>query len=108
MYAIYAEDTDRREHKGGSRALEQLMPVVYGDLHRLAQRYMALELPEHTLQATAWYTRRTCGFWIRPAQAGRTKRTSLPCPGARRDITISAFLLTAFSGRRGDPESLPR
>jgi hypothetical protein len=27
---------------------------------------------------------------------------------SRRDITISAFLLTAFSGRRGDPGSLPR
>jgi len=38
---------------GDEGALEQLMPVVYGDLHRLAQRYMAHERPDHTLQATA-------------------------------------------------------
>jgi len=29
------------------------MPLVYDDLHRLAQRYMAQERPDHTLQATA-------------------------------------------------------
>jgi RNA polymerase sigma-70 factor, ECF subfamily len=29
------------------------MPVVYGELHRLAQRYMAHERPGHTLQASA-------------------------------------------------------
>lgn len=29
------------------------MPLVYNDLHRLAQRYMAQERPDHTLQATA-------------------------------------------------------
>jgi len=39
--------------EGDQGALDQLMPVVYGDLHRLAQRYMALERPDHTLQATA-------------------------------------------------------
>ncbi len=29
------------------------MPLVYDDLHRLAQRFMAYERPDHTLQATA-------------------------------------------------------
>jgi RNA polymerase sigma-70 factor, ECF subfamily len=29
------------------------MPLVYNDLHRLAQRYMSDERPGHTLQATA-------------------------------------------------------
>ena len=29
------------------------MPVVYDELHRLAQRYMSRERPGHTLQATA-------------------------------------------------------
>jgi RNA polymerase sigma-70 factor, ECF subfamily len=39
--------------QGDSRALEQLMPLVYKELHRIAQRYMNNEAPEHTLQTTA-------------------------------------------------------
>src|SRR5579862_3364277 len=39
--------------EGDQGALEELMPVVYNDLHRLAQRYMADERPGHTLQPTA-------------------------------------------------------
>jgi RNA polymerase sigma factor (TIGR02999 family) len=39
--------------EGDQGALDQLVPLVYNDLHRLAQQYMAQERPEHTLQATA-------------------------------------------------------
>jgi RNA polymerase sigma factor (TIGR02999 family) len=39
--------------EGNEAALDQLMPLVYDDLHRLAQRHMAQERPNHTLQATA-------------------------------------------------------
>ena len=38
---------------GDQSALERLMPLVYGELHRAARHYMAGERPEHTLQATA-------------------------------------------------------
>lgn len=38
---------------GNEQALEQLTPLVYKELHRKAQRYMAEERPGHTLQATA-------------------------------------------------------
>lgn len=38
---------------GDDQALEQLTPLVYQELHRTAQRYMARERPDHTLQATA-------------------------------------------------------
>ncbi len=38
---------------GDERALDQLAPLVYGQLHRVAQRYMAGEKSGHTLQATA-------------------------------------------------------
>jgi len=38
---------------GDERALEQLVPVVYRELHRMARRYMADERPDHTLQASA-------------------------------------------------------
>ena len=38
---------------GDERALEELLPVVYRELHGMARRYMALERPDHTLQASA-------------------------------------------------------
>jgi RNA polymerase sigma-70 factor (ECF subfamily) len=38
---------------GDSRAADDLLPLVYAELHRLAKSYMRRERPEHTLQATA-------------------------------------------------------
>lgn len=38
---------------GDDAALEQLMPLVYGELRRLAHSYMRGERPGHTLQTTA-------------------------------------------------------
>ncbi len=38
---------------GDESALNQLMPLVQDELHRLAKRYMSHERPNHTLQATA-------------------------------------------------------
>ncbi len=38
---------------GDRQALDRLAPLVYQELHRLAQGYMARERPNHTLQATA-------------------------------------------------------
>jgi RNA polymerase sigma factor (TIGR02999 family) len=39
--------------KGDQSALEQLMPLVYGELRRLAAAYLRRERPNHTLQSTA-------------------------------------------------------
>jgi RNA polymerase sigma factor (TIGR02999 family) len=39
--------------QGDSRATEQLWPLVYGELRRLAAAQMARERPGHTLDATA-------------------------------------------------------
>lgn len=38
---------------GNKEALDQLMPVVYDQLHRLASRCLMNERPDHTLRATA-------------------------------------------------------
>ena len=38
---------------GDERAIDQLIPLVYDELHRMARRYMSAEKPGHTLQATA-------------------------------------------------------
>jgi RNA polymerase sigma-70 factor (ECF subfamily) len=40
-------------HNGDTNAAGELLPLVYGELHRLAKSYMRRERPEHTLQATA-------------------------------------------------------
>ena len=39
--------------KGDQAALEQLTPLVYGELHRLAKGYLHGERPGHLLQTTA-------------------------------------------------------
>jgi RNA polymerase sigma factor (TIGR02999 family) len=39
--------------EGDHAALDQLMPLVYDELRRLARSYLRRERPDHTLQATA-------------------------------------------------------
>src|SRR5258706_11607562 len=39
--------------KGDQAALDQLIPLVYPELRKLARRYMGRENPEHTLQTSA-------------------------------------------------------
>jgi RNA polymerase sigma-70 factor, ECF subfamily len=38
---------------GDAKAADRLLPLIYGELHRLAKSHMRRERPEHTLQATA-------------------------------------------------------
>jgi RNA polymerase sigma factor (TIGR02999 family) len=38
---------------GNQAALEQLIPMVYAELHKMARRYMNQQNPPHTLQTTA-------------------------------------------------------
>jgi len=42
-----------RWSQGDQAALDQLMPVVYDELHKLADGYLRRERPDHTLQPTA-------------------------------------------------------
>src|SRR5678815_1318989 len=56
-------DPPRQEHEitqllaawreGNQSALDELYPLVYDELHRLARRYMSRERKGHTLQTTA-------------------------------------------------------
>jgi RNA polymerase sigma-70 factor, ECF subfamily len=39
--------------KGDKGALDELIPLLYGELHRLANLRLRMERPNHTLQATA-------------------------------------------------------
>jgi RNA polymerase sigma factor (TIGR02999 family) len=38
---------------GDREALDRMLPLVYGELHHLAERYLSHERPDHTLQPTA-------------------------------------------------------
>lgn len=40
-------------NKGSKEAFEELMPLVYRELHQIAHRYLRRESPERTLQTTA-------------------------------------------------------
>ena len=58
-YVALASLQDRNEHlfyKILLEHLEQLMPIVYQELRRLAARHLARERVRHTLQATALIT----------------------------------------------------
>lgn len=39
--------------RGERECLDQLLPLVHGELRRIARRYMRMESPGHTLQTTA-------------------------------------------------------
>lgn len=43
----------QRLSSGDKSVIERLMPLVYAELHRRANRYMQQERPDHTLQPTA-------------------------------------------------------
>lgn len=43
----------RKWSDGDAEALEELTPVIYSELHRIAKRYMNREREGHTLQTTA-------------------------------------------------------
>ncbi len=43
----------KRWSGGDAEALEQLTPIIYAELHRIAHRYMGRERAGHTLQTTA-------------------------------------------------------
>jgi RNA polymerase sigma factor (TIGR02999 family) len=42
-----------RVREGDEMALQELLPVVYGELHGIAAHHMRRERPDHTLQPTA-------------------------------------------------------
>lgn len=42
-----------RWSRGDRAALDQLVPVIYDELHKVAQGYLRQERPDHTLQPTA-------------------------------------------------------
>ena len=70
-----------RAWTGGDRnALEDLIPIVYRELRRLARHYRRGERPGHSLQTTALVNEAYCAWWIISACTGRIVPTSSPSP----------------------------
>ena len=59
-------------NQGDGQALNRLMPLVHGELHRLAHRYMAGERPGHPPRLRRSSTKRICDLSIRAGFGGRT------------------------------------
>lgn len=51
--AAPASELFRRWRGGDAAALQQLLPLVYEELHRIARAHLRRERPDHTLQTTA-------------------------------------------------------
>ncbi len=47
--------------RGDPNAREELMPLVYNELRRLANSYLRRERSDHTLQPPRWFMKPICG-----------------------------------------------
>jgi hypothetical protein len=65
---------------GDRRALDDLTPIVYAELRRLAHRYIRRERADHSLQTTALVNEAYIVWSITSGCSGRTVRTSSPSP----------------------------
>jgi hypothetical protein len=95
-----------RVEEGDPKAAEELLPLVYDELRRLANARMASEAAEHTLQPTAlvheaWLRLSTAAFVV-GKRAARESQSSwreflLPLKGARlkRRAVLVATILRA-------------
>ncbi len=69
----------RAIEQGEPHAAEQLLPLVYDELRRLARAKMAHEKPGQTLQATALVHEAYSGWWMWTMPiTGRAAGTSSP------------------------------
>ena len=60
---------------GDTQARDELVPIVYRMLHRLAEHYLLNERQAYTLQPTALVHEATCGSWAIHSPTGTTAIT---------------------------------
>jgi RNA polymerase sigma factor (TIGR02999 family) len=86
-----------RWREGDAAALDQLIPLVYDELHRLARRYLRGERPGHTLQTTA-LVHEACLRLIGPSPADWSGRAHFFAVAAR---VMRRLLVDHARARRG-------
>jgi hypothetical protein len=70
----------QRWQQGDRKALDQLMPIVYDELRRLAHHYLSGERKEHTLQPTALVNEAYLRLVGQLRPSGRTGRSFSESP----------------------------
>ena len=93
---------------GDSTAGDDLLPLLYGELHELARRYMAKERRQHTLQPTALINE----AWMRLVGGEKQdwkNRNHFVAAAARamRRVLIDAARRKKSDKRGGDRTPLP-
>jgi RNA polymerase sigma-70 factor, ECF subfamily len=93
---------------GDETALDQLMPLVYQELHQRAERYMAYEQSGHTLQTTALVNEVYLRLVDLPQQNWENRTHFLAvCAQLMRRILVD-FARSRYSQKRGGgPRNLP-
>jgi RNA polymerase sigma factor (TIGR02999 family) len=96
--------------QGDPSAAEQLLPLVYDELRRLAAAQMAQEKPDHTLDATALvheaYLRLVPGAKLQAAWQGRRHFFAVAAEAMRR-ILVESARRRAADKRGGGWQRLP-
>jgi hypothetical protein len=64
---------------GDETALDALMPLVHGELQRIARRCLYGERANHSVQATELVNEAFCGWSTSNTSTGRTGRISWRC-----------------------------
>jgi RNA polymerase sigma factor (TIGR02999 family) len=97
----------RRVRSGDESASDELLPLVYGELHRIAQRHLRKERPGHTLQATALVNEAYLRIFqgSQPQFADRAHFLALASRVMRR-VLVDYARRRAAACRQGDEVSL--
>ena len=95
-------------NQGDDAALNELLPIVYGELRRLARSYMARERHGHTLQPTALinevYLRLVD---VRKVQWQNRAQCVAVCARLMRRILVDAARSRGSNKRGGQAQQIP-
>jgi RNA polymerase sigma factor (TIGR02999 family) len=93
-----------RVRGGDEAAADDLMPVVYDELRRLARRHLAGQPPGHTLQTTD-LVNEACLKLLKPAEKGWKDRIHFlaVASGAMRSVLVDYARKRGYAKRGGNP-----
>ena len=95
--------------QGDPAAAEQLLPLVYEELRRLAAQKLSREKPGRRCRLPRWSTKRICGLWgARAHQSYHDRRHFFACAAtAMRRILVDAARAKQTQKRGGGYHRVP-
>ena len=95
-------------NQGDDAALEELLPIVYAELRRLARGYMARERHGHTLQPTALINELYLRLVdVRQVQWQNRAQFVAVCARLMRRVLVDAARSRGSTKRRGQAQQIP-